>query len=196
MKNLTGEEKFKIQKTEYLPFGVIDFWRWAYGNLLDNTRRGALAEYLVQQALSLDTSDTQIDWGEYDILYKNIRIEVKCSAYIQAWNLNNDKYSKLIFSIRPAYIFDVQTHKYNDEKKNNNDVYIFAVYEEKDKQHIDICDLVKWGFYVVPTAEIVRCFNGQKTVSLERLKTATGVKRCGWNEIKQAVDKLINVLAN
>ncbi len=189
MKKLLGEENFHTQN-ENLPFSVVDFWRWAYGNLLDNTKRGALAEYLVQRALGLDTSTTQTDWGEYDVLYGNIRIEVKCAAYIQAWNLDNDKYSKITFSIRPAYAWDEQTYKYNTEQKNNNDAYIFAVYEEKDKQHVDICDLSKWGFYVVPTAEIVRCFKGHKTVTLESLQSATKVVRCRWGEIKKAVDSL------
>lgn len=189
MKKLFGNEAFRTQNGE-LPFKVVDFWSWAYGNLLDNTKRGALAEYLVQRALGLDTFGTQTDWGEYDVLYGDIRIEIKCAAYIQAWNLNNDKYSKISFSIRPAYVWNTQTYKYSGERKNNNDVYIFAVYEEKDKKNVNVCNLSKWGFYIVPTAEIIRCFNGQKTVTLKRLKSATGVKRCSWEEIKNTVDGL------
>lgn len=190
MKKLVGGDHFHNDNKE-LPFNVGDFWGWAYGNLLNNTQRGALAEYLVQRALELDTSGTQVDWGEYDVLYKNKRIEVKSSAYIQAWNLNNDKYSDIIFSIRPAYVWDEKTYKYGDKRENNNDIYVFSVFEEKDKSKVDICDLSKWGFYVVSTKELLRHFKGHKTVTLNSLLTATNTKRCSWSELKSVIDALL-----
>lgn len=69
MKGFTGDELFHDNGKEWLDFKISDFWRWAYGNLLDNTKRGALAEYMIQRALGLDTSGTQTDWGAYDIDY-------------------------------------------------------------------------------------------------------------------------------
>ena len=196
MKIFKGEEKFYIGKNSAgeenkLPFGICDFWQWAYGNLLDNTKRGALAEYIVQRALAMDTSVTQADWGAYDIFYRGQRIEVKSSAYIQAWNLDNDKISDIIFSIRDTHAWDEQTLKYSEEQIKNNDIYIFAVYEEKDKTTTDISDLSKWGFYVVKTTILDSHFPKQKTISLSSLKRKINPPRLSWNELKAAVDSLV-----
>ncbi|MGN0807441.1 MAG: hypothetical protein ACI4MN_03210 [Candidatus Coproplasma sp.] len=193
MKKLVSENSFYNDNNE-LPFSVGDFWGWAYGNMLNNTQRGALAEYLVQRALELDTSGTLVDWGEYDVLYRNKRIEVKSSAYIQAWNLDNDKYSDIKFSIRPAHVWDEKTYKYGDKQDNNNDIYIFSFFEEKDKSSVDICNLSRWGFYVVSTEEIKRLFNGQKTVTLNSLTKVAKAKRYAWSELKSVIDNLINEL--
>ena len=196
MKIFKGGENFYIGKNNTgeeikLPFGICDFWKWAYGNHLDNTKRGALAEYIVQRALGMDTSGTQADWGVYDIFYRGKRIEVKSAAYIQAWNLDNDKFSHIIFSIRDTHAWDAQTAKYAAEQIKNNDIYIFAVYEEKDKSAIDISDLSKWGFYVVKTTILDSCFPKQKTVSLNSLKSKINPPRRTWNELKAAVDNLV-----
>ena len=71
-------------------------------SVTDNTQRGAYAEYLVSVALGAEAA-TRKDWGPYDVLTPNgIRVEVKASAYIQAWK--QSKLSKIIFGIP-------QTHK-------------------------------------------------------------------------------------
>lgn len=191
MKIFTGEEQFHIGAGNDLPFGIGDFWKWAYGNLLDNTRRGALAEYIIQKALGLDTSGTQSDWNAYDIDYRGKKIEVKSAAYIQAWNLSNDKYSRITFSIRDTYAWDARTAKFNDKKIKNNDIYIFAVYEEKDKTATDISDIAKWGFYVVETTTLDALFPRQKTISLSSLLKKINPPRLCWGELKSAVDRLI-----
>lgn len=194
MKVFTGGEFFHDGENIKLDFGIFDFWRWAYGNLLDNTKRGALAEYLIQKALALDTSGTQSDWEAFDITYKNNRIEVKSAAYIQAWNLNNDKYSDISFSIRQTYAWDEKTTSYNNVKLRNNDIYIFAVYEEHEKSKADISDISKWGFYVVLTKTIDNCFPGQKTITLNSLLCKIAPLRHSWHELKAAVDELIKTL--
>ena len=42
---LTGNEEFTIK----------DFWSWAYSDLLDNTQRGVMAEFLVYSSLKGNT---------------------------------------------------------------------------------------------------------------------------------------------
>ncbi|MBQ7348825.1 MAG: hypothetical protein IJW47_02400, partial [Clostridia bacterium] len=115
-----GKEKFNVDKKEQ-DFSVCDFWSFAFGDLLDNTRRGALAEFIVAKALKIDTEVPRRDWSEYDLYYNGIRIEVKCSAYIQSWNLNTYKISELRFSISPAQVFDDATARYVGEKQRNSD---------------------------------------------------------------------------
>ena len=61
---------------------LTEYWKWAHSDLLGNTERGILAEYLVRLALNITSNRLSCD--KYDLLYKErIRIEVKSSAYIQ-----------------------------------------------------------------------------------------------------------------
>ena len=67
---------------------IKDFWQWAYSNLIDNTARGKLAEFLVACALGIEKNLTQ-PWAEFDLLSNDgVSIEVKTSGYIQAWGQN------------------------------------------------------------------------------------------------------------
>lgn len=188
MKVFTGDEKFRDENGNGLGFGITDFWRWAYGNLLDNTKRGAVAEFIVMKALGLDSPATQADWGAFDIFYNKARIEVKSAAYVQAWHLENSGYSAINFSIRPAYAWNDDTSAYNNVRAHNNDVYVFAVFGRRDKSAADISMLGDWEFYVVPTRKIEELFGGQKTVSLDRLKIKAGARPVRWSALKEAVD--------
>ena len=58
-----------------------DFWAWAFSDLVSNTERGKLAEYLVAKAMGCGTQISQT-WESYDLLSpEGIKIEVKTSAY-------------------------------------------------------------------------------------------------------------------
>lgn len=67
MKTLTGNEHFTY---EGMPAGILlsDFWAWNSSDLLNNTLRGALAEFLVASAIGIDTSEARQDWTPYDLL--------------------------------------------------------------------------------------------------------------------------------
>ena len=39
---------------------VLDFWKWAYSDLLDNAQRGILAEYLVANALKFCKTQSEL----------------------------------------------------------------------------------------------------------------------------------------
>jgi hypothetical protein len=72
------------------PIGEIgtvgDFWRWAMSDLLSNSTRGVLAEYIVGRLLEIDFDQPRLEWDAYDLLYNGRRIEVKSSAYVQTWH--------------------------------------------------------------------------------------------------------------
>lgn len=52
--------------------------------------RGVLAEFIVENALKdNDEIEVRSPWGDYDVLYKGKKIEVKCSSYIQDWEQKN-----------------------------------------------------------------------------------------------------------
>lgn len=43
-------------------YTLRDFWSWAYSDLVGNTERGKLAEYIVAMALNI-TQDVSISWN-------------------------------------------------------------------------------------------------------------------------------------
>ncbi len=64
---------------------VVDFWRFALSNLRMNNARGYLAEFLVAKAVG--STGLRIEWDPYDVLAPDgTTIEVKTSAYLQAWD--------------------------------------------------------------------------------------------------------------
>lgn len=82
VRKLTGFEEFK--NTPNKKFSVLEFWQYGFSNLNSNVLRGALAEFLVENALKdNDEIEVRSPWGDYDVLYKGKKIEVKCCSYIQ-----------------------------------------------------------------------------------------------------------------
>ena len=69
---LTGEEAFVEggRIADDAPVGhsmtVLDFWRWSASDLLSNTMRGIVAEYIVAKALGL-TDQPREEWRAYDL---------------------------------------------------------------------------------------------------------------------------------
>ncbi len=170
----TGTEQF-ITEQGQAAAEVSDFWRWSGSNLLDNTYRGMLAEFLVARALELD-SIARAEWGLYDLLYGDTKIEVKSSAYVQSWE------QKELYSPR----FDI--HVPVSAGKRQSDIYIFSLLNEKERDKVDPLDLGQWDFYIVKTSVIDSTFDTQKSVSLSLIEPiAIKVKFTG---IKQAVDMI------
>ena len=62
---------------------VQNFWQWAYSDLVNNTTRGVLAEYLVGKALGLPLDQPRQAWDDFDLTYEGVGVEVKSCAYLQ-----------------------------------------------------------------------------------------------------------------
>ena len=94
-KVLSGSELFEFEGS-LLPASIKDFWAWSMSRLIADGPRGDLAEFIVNTALGIDMSEPKRGWGECDILYphggKSIRIEIKCSTLLQAWERKSLKY--------------------------------------------------------------------------------------------------------
>ena len=121
-KQRTGDEHIRF---DGMPIGHLlgDYWAWNSSDLLINTERGSFSEFIVSAALDLDLSGTRVDWGPYDVsfpfewccgdeLRKEVRIEVKSSAYLQSWD--QDHPSSIVFSIRPARAWDPKLGYYGE----------------------------------------------------------------------------------
>src|SRR5436309_971470 len=77
---LSGSERF-----DGIDANVLDFWRWAFSDLRENTTRGILAEYLVAKAVG-DDRGLRSSWDNFDVRATDgTTIEVKCSAFLQSW---------------------------------------------------------------------------------------------------------------
>jgi hypothetical protein len=144
---LTGTERFVG-----VDASVIEFWRWAFSDLRDNTIRAALAEFLVAKAVG-DTRGLRIGWDNFDVLAPDgTRIEVKCSAFLQSWAQRHP--SRLVFARLRGREFDASLNEYSADEKVRADVFVFAVQTQLDPAEYDLLDLGHWQFWVVNATAI------------------------------------------
>jgi hypothetical protein len=128
---------------------VRDFWSWGYSNLLTNSTRGVLAEYIVALALGIDRGAPREEWTTYDLFCDGIKIEVKASAYLQSWGQKD--FTKPLFSIAPARPWNAEEGVYGDKASRSADIYVFCLLKHKDPETIDPLNLDQWEFYVLRT---------------------------------------------
>ena len=69
IKLLDGQESFCGPGIKH-PLQLIDYWRWSGSELMNNTTRGILAEFLVAAALGLHKEPRE-EWKEYDLCTKS-----------------------------------------------------------------------------------------------------------------------------
>ncbi len=163
---------------------LVDYWRWAHSNLIDNAERGAFAEFLVYTAMRA-TSKTRVNWNNYDVLSpEGIRIEVKASGYIQSWA--QEKLSAISFSIRPTYGWDAETNQYSEVCVRQSDVYVFCLHIHMVQETINILDASQWTFFVLPTTVLNAWVGMQKTISLSRVKKL-GAMETDYMGLREAI---------
>ena len=173
----SGNEKFEnIDKD----IKLSDFWSWAYSDLMGNTERGKIAEYIV--ATAINREDIVNDsFSKYDLISKeNIKIEVKTSAYIQSWGQKH--YSNIIFNIPKTYGWNSQDNTYDKDKKRQADVYVFCLLNHKEQDTVNPLDMNQWEFYILKTSIINEKCNNNKTISLKKLRNIGAIK-CKYEEI-------------
>ena len=176
-----GSESFlNIEPTVRL----LDFWSWAYSDLVDNTQRGKLAEFIISQAMNCANGISEM-WGAYDILSpEGIKIEVKTSAYIQTWH--QTKLSDIKFGIQETIAWDPNTNTYSKESTRQSDIYVFCVQNCKNQDELNSLDVAQWDFYPVTTKTLNRELGNQKTIGLGKL-IKIGAKKCSYNELRSTI---------
>ena len=178
-----GHERFHQQGSP-LPFDLLACWRWAWSDVLSNSVRGVIAEYIVGQAVGIPASSVREEWAPYDLETPGgIRIEVKSSAYIQSWHQTG--LSPIEFRFPKTKAWDRETGHEDPTPRRRADVYVFAVLHHRDQDTLDLFDLSQWSFYVVPTAEVNAI--GQKTIRLDPLVKRTHATRVSYHELLAAV---------
>lgn len=189
MKQLNGEEKFKLFEKD-TEITINDFWSWAYSDLLNNTSRGILAEFLVHSAIRSTpprrNSQVRVAWDPFDLIAPSgRRIEVKSAAYLQSWD--QEYYSKILFDIAPHKAWCAKTG-YSLEAKRNSDLYVFCVYTALSKDE-SILNLDLWDFYVLPTSVLNREIPFQKKIGLQSLKRLDPIK-VGFSELGKIIETI------
>ena len=101
------------------------FWQWAYSDIVGNTSRGVLAEFIVSRALG-STARVRTNWTSYDVVAAaGINVEVKSSAYLQSWA--QSEVSRPQFSIGKTSGWDPQTGEYTEEPRCHSGMYVFCL---------------------------------------------------------------------
>lgn len=164
-----------------------DVWAWAYADFLPNAQRGVLAEYIVALAVGAENSP-RVMWDAVDVTSpKGVSIEVKSAAYLQAWQQTQP--SKIRFDIAPKRTWDPEISRYLSSPARNAEVYVFALFETKDRALADPLNLAQWSFRVCSRPDLERAFGGQRTVSLAALE-GMGLQRLSFDELQTGLREL------
>ena len=169
----TGNEKF-IFKDKDLGKTMLNFWSWAYSDLIRNVNRGAFAEFVVREAMNTQCRNTpprtdfRVSMDAYDLLSPDgIRVEVKSSAYIQAWESEHP--ARISFRIAPTKSLDSSGNYSADSQYcRHSDVYVFCVWTAMSREQ-NILDLSLWDFYVIATKTLDQKVPNQKTITFQSL---------------------------
>ena len=169
-------------------FSLLDFWIWSGSNVLNNTLRGQIAEYIVTQATGAEVPAIRVEWESVDIMTPQlIKIEVKSSAYFQSWH--QDKPSEIKFNIKKTRPWDNETNQREKTPRRSAQVYVFCLLDNDDRDTINPLDLSQWKFYILPTAILDSRLGNQQTIRLSRLKEL-GAKIVDYDQIHDTILKL------
>lgn len=162
----SGAEPFTQHGQDVGP-SLLEFWSWAFSDLVNNAMRGVLAEYIVGVALQC-VDHWRREWNATDLrTAQGWRIEVKSSAYLQSWP--QTKLSSIKFDIEPKTGWDAEMNTNATERKRQADVFVFCVLTHKDKATVNPLDLDQWDFYVVSTNRLNAMVGEQKSITLDSL---------------------------
>lgn len=165
---------------------LLNYWQWAYSDLIGNTERGSLAEYIVSLACEND-NEIRVNWDAYDLELKNgIKVEVKSSAYLQTWK--QKKYTKPLFGINKTKAWNYIENVYDDETKRQADIYVFALLAHKDKSSVNPLDINQWEFYVLSTEKLNKVMGDCKTISLDKI-IDLGAEKILFNDLLDKINR-------
>lgn len=172
----TGTEQFSTTGGP-AAFDVLEFWRWSASDLVDNVRRGELAEFIVAKAFGVDVRRPREGWATWDLTWQidhetSLAVEVKSAAYLQSWGQR--ALSKIQFVVPKRRGFDRISNALEATARRHADVYVFALLAHKDKLTVDPLRLNQWLFYVLPTHKLDERARSQHSITLKSLTELAG----------------------
>jgi hypothetical protein len=160
---------------------IDDFWAWAYDNLMTNTNRGRLAEFLVGSALGvLDVP--RVEYDVVDLRYRDFGIEVKACGYLQAWPQR--QLSTPVFGIAPRFP-DTTVPGVPHVAHHWADCYVFCLFTPTRHDKANPVDVGNWRFYPLATSKLPL---EQKSLGLVALELR-GALRVSLDGLRDAVDR-------
>ena len=160
------------------------YWRWAHSDFLANAERGRLAEFIVKTATNAPSLRRQ-EWDAYDVVTEEgIKVEVKASGYVQAWN--QDKPSTIRFNISESIAWHAESNTYDTAPSRSADVYVFCLHHEQDRSRADPLDTSQWTFYVISTKALDAALGKQKSVGLAALR-GIGATEVSYEDLAAAI---------
>jgi hypothetical protein len=174
---------------------LVDFWSWAYSDLLSNATRGVLAEFLVGVALGV-VDRPRIEWDHVDLQYGAKLIEVKSSAFLQTWNIRRvgpqaTRLSKPSFDVGEKLGWSSETNTGAKTPSRAADCYVFCLYAESDPSKANPLVVDAWEFYVLSTAEINAKLQSTKSIGIEPLRRI--VMKCSHADLRRNVDRALGL---
>ena len=163
---------------------VQDFWQFALGDLRMNNARGYLAEFLVGKALNIEPL-ARIEWDSFDLLFNGITIEVKSSAYLQAWDQR--RISTLSFSGLKGTRYNPRAPLGGEDplgKRYNAMVYVFCVHTSITHETYNPLDASQWDVFVVPRSALAE--TGLQSVGIGRVKSLSQGKT-SWEDLADVI---------
>ncbi len=188
VRKLTGSEVFKNSGPK--SFNVLEFWQYGFSSLNSNVLRGALAEFIVENALKMSKEiDVRSPWGDYDVLYHGTKIEVKCCSYIQDWDQN--QFTKILWSgLKATELYYSDAVKRQSELNRvadyKSDIYVLALFKHQDHATLDVLDMDQWCFYVLSRNKIREVSKDRGSVSLTLLQK-NGIEPVSFINLNHAI---------
>lgn len=160
---------------------VDDFRRFALPDLLMNNARGWFVEYLVWRALGIERP-VRTEWDAFDVLWGDVRIEVKASAQMQQWAQSRP--SALTFGGLRSKTLIPGTNSYTAEETYNADVYVLGAHTAGSHDVYDQLDIGQWRFVVLTRAAIAA--TNLKSMSWVRAQAEAGGS-VGFDELADRI---------
>lgn len=162
----TGQEAFTFEGRD-TGHTLLAFWQWACSDIVGNTFRGAIGEFIVASAAGM-SAGVQVPWDACDLrLPSGTTVEIKTSGYVQTWE--QKAHSVPAFSIAKSKAWNPETNAMAKEARRNSELYIFCLHHHKDKRSANPLDLDQWTFYVVPTRKIEAMYDRRTNLGLKHL---------------------------
>ena len=169
---------------------VLDFWSWAFSDLISSSNRGVFAEFVVGAVLGT-TENARIEWDVADHIYRGRKIKVKSAAYIEHWL--QSKPSRIAFPIDHVQRKEIKTSVPGLTLYPKPEVYVFCVFDVKERNEADILDMAKWLFYPVAAHIIESKYRRKKSVTLREVqRVASSVQIL---QLRRSIDGIIEELS-
>lgn len=169
-------------------YTLLDFWSWAFSDVLTNTTRGMVAEFIVATALGIDINKPRDGWAKFDLTYRNHGVEVKSASYHQRWY--QQRISIISFIVPKRKGWDANTNKFDPISRRQADIYILSLLAEKDRKKVNPLNLDQWEFWVADTSFFDNRARSQHSITYNSLLKEIG-KPMRYGQLRIAVDRLI-----